>query len=258
MFCHKCGMKVGQDASFCTQCGTKIVQEDITQKPYTHKEYTGIVEPLQQPFQAYLDDHIQKNTKFRSAEDFLHHSRPMRFLWYCYGIPAIVGLIAGGPLGALSFGFIFGHTARLMVGWFLRSRYIAETIGRYDGEIDTNHLLCFLNEQLRYLYPYFHEWRHNGAGALSVSFGEKQKSRAIIYISSDETDSGPGKVKYVFDAENNPSMLFNITRTTIFSALQISDPKHTCLFKTVPILQAAMEYYLKNNKTEGEYQNVLL
>lgn len=28
MFCHKCGMKVGQDVSFCTQCGTKIVQED--------------------------------------------------------------------------------------------------------------------------------------------------------------------------------------------------------------------------------------
>jgi hypothetical protein len=168
------------------------------------------------------------------------------FLWFCFGIPAVIGLIAGGPLGALLFGLVFGHTARFIAGGIMRTRYTLETIGKFDGDIDTEDLLRFLNDQLDYLHPYFHEWRCAGEGVLSTSFGEKQRSTTTIRIRSDVTNPGHGKMQYVFDTTNNPTALSRIIGMTFFSLFQINEPKHTCLFKTAPILQAAMKYYLES------------
>jgi len=189
-------------------------------------------------------EHREIVNKVIESEDLLKNSKPQMFLWLCFGIPAVIGLVAGGPVGSLLFGLVFGHTARWIAGGIIRNKYIAETVGRLNGKIDINDLLRFLNEYLNYLYPYFHEGKLN-AGVLRIPFGIKQKSTAIIHVIPDKESAGADSWKYVFDAENDPTVLSRIIGITIFSVIQIYSPKHTCLFKTVPILQAAMEYYLK-------------
>jgi hypothetical protein len=77
-------------------------------------------------------------------------------------------------------------------------------------------------------------------------FGEKQRSASIICIRPEGARVDTEKMEYVFGAMNNPSTLSRVIGHTFFSLIQIGDPKHTCLFKTVPILQAAMKYYLKS------------
>ena len=149
------------------------------------------------------------------------------------------------------FGFFFGHAARFIAGGIIRGRYIADTIGRIDSDIDVDDFRQFLNGQLDYLHPYFNECRYAGAGVLEIPFGAKQKSSLLIYIKPDETNPDSGRMKYVFDAKNNPSALSKILSTTMLSLLYINEPKHTCLFKSVPILQAAIEYYIAL-KQKGE------
>ncbi len=255
MFCHKCGAQIAEGAVFCHKCGTKAVYEEDAAQP-TEQAVVSVAPVAAAPmrstntmtnqdnFKEFVDNHIQATTKFRSAEDLLKNSKPQMFLWLCFGIPAVIGLVAGGPVGSLLFGLVFGHTARWIAGGIIRNKYIAETVGRLNGKIDINDLLRFLNEYLNYLYPYFHEGKLN-AGVLRIPFGIKQKSTAIIHVIPDKESAGADSWKYVFDAENDPTVLSRIIGITIFSVIQIYSPKHTCLFKTVPILQAAMEYYLK-------------
>ena len=265
MFCHKCGAQIAEGAVFCHKCGTKVVYEEDATQPAEQAAVSAApvaAVPMRSTntmtnhdnFKEFVDNHIQATTKFRSAEDLLKNSKPQMFLWLCFGIPAVIGLVAGGPIGALLFGLVFGHTARWIAGGIIRNRYIAETVGRYEGEIDVCDLLRFLNEHLGYLHPYIHGGKLN-TGILSFPFGIKQKSTAIIHVIPDKENAGADSWKYVFDAQNNPSTLSRIIGVTILSLIQIYEPKHTCLFKTVPILQAAMEYYLKQYR--GKNNNVL-
>lgn len=276
MFCHKCGAQIAEGADFCHKCGSKAAYADAAQQPIdkspsiigqenvsAEAARSVVTAPVHFPdtvtheedFKEFVDKHVRVTTKFQSAEDLLENSKPHMFLWYCFGIPAVIGLAAGGPVGALVFGFVFGHTARWIAGGIIRNRYIVETIGRFEGNIDISDLLQFLNVHLSYLHPYFHEGKYN-AGVLSIPFGIRQKSTAIIHIMPDKESAGSDSWKYVFDAQNNPSMLSRIIGASIFTLIQICEPRHTCLFKTVPILQAAMEYYLTET-IQGENNNVL-
>lgn len=271
MFCHKCGTQIAEDAAFCPKCGTKVVYEDTepqelkaatvsseqgegssgTPVQKAHIESvravmsTESVTDYETDFKTFVDDYVRQVTKFQSAKELLKNSKPQMFLWFCYGIPAVIGLEAGGLLGALLFGIFFGTVASLIWGGITRNCYIAKTIGRFEGSIDISDLLQFLNVHLSYLQPYFHEGKYN-AGVLNIPFGVKQKSTAIINIIHDTENTNSNSWKYVFDAQNNPSTLSRIIGVTFFSFLQVYQPKHTCIFKTIPILQAAMEYYLNH------------
>ena len=268
MFCYKCGTQIAEGADFCHKCGAKVVsgkesdensfqEENVSTaraKPEPIMPGVPVQAALSDGFKEFVDNHVRTTTKFQSAEELLKNSKPQMYLWFCFGIPVIIGFMMGGPLGALVFGLFFGHVARLIAGGIIRNKYIAETIGTFDGSIDASDLLQFLNVHLSYLHPYFHEGKCN-AGVLSFPFGEKQKSTVLIHIMPDKDSPDSERWKYVFDAQNNPSMLSRIVGLTVFSLIQIHEPKHTCLFKAIPILQAAMEYYLKEHR--GEDDNVL-
>lgn len=269
MFCNKCGNKLPEDSGFCPKCGTKIVSADTIQQtsdmsaPTTQPGAINIAEPShpattsvqasiptanENDFKAFIDNHVRMNTKYQSAEDLLKKSKPLAFfLSMCFGIPTIIGLVAAGPIGALLFGIFFGHVARFIAGGIIRFRYSYKTSGKFDRSIDTDELIRFFNERLGYLSPYFHEWKPISAGTIGASFGIKQRSTALISIIPDKESPGSKGVEYIFNAKNNPStsILSKIIGQTFFSLFQIGEPQHDCLFKSVPILRAAMEYYLK-------------
>lgn len=133
MFCHKCGTQIAEGSAFCQKCGTKVVYDEDAAQPA--EQAVVSVAPVaaapmrstntmtnQDNFKEFVDNHIQATTKFRSAEDLLKNSKPQMFLWLCFGIPAVIGLVAGGPVGSLLFGLVFGHTARWIAGGIIRNK----------------------------------------------------------------------------------------------------------------------------------------
>lgn len=263
MFCHKCGAQITEGAGYCHKCGTKVVNdegfiqtEDITPKTEQGQITSDI--PVQtnasDGFKEFVDNHVRTSTKFQSAEELLNSHVPQKFVWICFGIPAIIGLVAAGPVGALLFGLFFGYPAVLLTD-FMKGSHVAVTgpIEKIDGKIDPDNLIQFLNEQMRYLSPNFHEWGYinysgfDARGAVTAhtlnsitasafkigtEFGQKRRCFVVIWIEPDGTNPDSNRMKYYF-------------RT---SAKSVWPSKYLCMVKTVPILQAAMEYYLKQYK----------
>ena len=182
-------------------------------------------------------------------------------MWICFGIPAIVGFLAGGPLLALLFGLFFGYPAALLTD-FMKGSRARGSIKKISGKIDSDELIQFLNGHLSYLSPYFHEWNYinySGAGVqgavtahtlnsitasaakVGTGFGRKQRCFVVIWIEPDGEVPGSNGMKYYFS-----------------TAMKFPWPsKYICMVKTTPILQAAMEYYLKYSGIEGGNGNVL-
>lgn len=269
MFCQKCGTQIGEGADFCHICGTKVACQNTNEK--TQDTAQAIIEK-ENVGMAALDDgndlkkfvegHIRATTKFRSAEDLLKRSNPQLFIWIiCFAAFAILGLGAGGLLGALAFGVFFGLIAKLMAGGIIRTKCFTKTSGEFDGNINMKQLCYFLNTKLNSLYPSFHQWSCNG-NRMVASFGEKKiMQRCIVslyiteptYIQPKDSEADGTRKMYAVDVEDKGTMLSKIVGMTIFSLLQINDPRTLCLIRTAPILQAAMMYYIKNNlKVEGE------
>lgn len=273
MFCHKCGAQIAEGAGFCHKCGTKVmnsegfIQTEVAATKMEQEQITSNISVqtnASDSFKEFVDNHVRQTTKFQSAEELLDSHVPQKFMWICFGIPAILGLIAGGPLLAVLFGLFFGYPAVLLTD-FMKGSHVAVTgpIEKIDGRIDPDNLIQFLNEQMRYLSPNFHEWgyiNYSGFGVrgavtahtlnsvtssafkIGTEFGQKRRCFVVILIEHDGTNPDTGRMKYYF-------------RT---SAKSVWPSKYHCMVKTVPVLQAAMEYYLKQYKeNQGGDDNVL-
>lgn len=152
MFCYKCGTQIDEGAAFCHKCGIKVVYadtepQDLDTTAVTNEPGKGSVErPVQEAsavspqtviptegitdygtdFKAFVDSHVRQTTKFQSAEELLNTNVPQKFMWICFGIPAILGLIAGGPLLAMLFGLFFGYPAVLLTD-FMKGSHVNVT-----------------------------------------------------------------------------------------------------------------------------------
>lgn len=298
MFCHKCGTKVADDAGFCHNCGTKMVQGDTVQEPLevipTNDEpkCTSTAEPLPQPsaaavqtidrdivsnnsrddFKAFVDNHVRTTTKYQSAEELLNSRVPLRFVWICLGVAAMLGILTFNPI-VLLLALLLGYGVACAVGAAKRIRYPAKYDGKFEGSVDLEDLIQFLNTHLTYLSPHFHEWgllSREGLGVrgalltsmaesaserlkevrLCTGFGEREWRLAVLYIRPDILQPDSGQMEYFADVENKISGLPFLSHSTGFS-------KYVDLVKTAPILQATMEYYLKIYKVEGASKDVL-
>lgn len=198
-------------------------------------------------FKTFVDNHVRKTTKYQSAEELLDSNVPQKFIWICFGIPAVLGFLAGGPLGALLIGLFFGYPAALLTDFFKKYSATGPT-EIIDEKIDSDDLVQFLNRYLSYLSPYFHEWgyiSYSGIGArgalmahqlnsvtsssvrIGTEFGRKKMCFVVIWIEPDETIPDSDKIMYYFG-----------------TSLRLGWPsRYICAVKTVPILQAAMEYF---------------
>lgn len=285
MFCHKCGNQVAEDAGFCHKCGAKVAQAVGAvgqQAPAVHTQSPVLDAPVSinasglgdtdrtnndfKDFKDFVDNHVRATTKFQSAEDLLNNSKPLMFIWVCIGVPAIVGLVSGGPVGFLIFGGLFGYVATFIASGIIRVRYRGKFSGEFIGDINIEELLIFLNEHLKQINPYFHEWGYlTKTGLLPIlenalanameevricsEFGPKKKSMVAIYIKPKTVDAKPREKLYYVDALKNGFLMDG--RAAGFLG-------HSTLIRTAPILQAAMKYYLKDRNTGKENNNYVL
>ncbi|MDR1803454.1 MAG: zinc ribbon domain-containing protein [Treponema sp.] len=279
MFCQKCGNQVVDNAKFCRKCGALIAGDDSIQHASTEPVSIASPKPVEltqeatpetfaqesvpaadtDEFREFVDNHIRTTTKFKSADDLLKNCKPLTFIWICLGVSFLVGSLMSFPIGGFLF-LILGFVAAFIAGGVIRGRYRSKTAGEFDGKIDTDELLRFLNEHLAYLHPYLHEWGYmeqSGTGlyALSASvsaamkevilcaaFGSKKKRLATICIRPETANPESGQMKYIFGAENNGVSFYDTNAGFM---------QHICLIKTAPILQAAMEYYTKLKSSQG-------
>ena len=270
MFCPKCGTKVLDGAEFCQKCGTKIVYEGTASKA----QDTHTAEPLPETpaasntvsdgsdFKAFVDNHVRASTQFQSAEELLNSRVSLQFVWICLGISVLLGIWM--PL-LLVLTIPFGYLAALFMSFLKKGKYAFKFRGQIDGKVDTDDLIQFLNTHLNYLQPYFHEWGYLERKALSVRgalqnaamnsareaiqqinvcspFGKEQWRLSVLAIYIDQADPSrrdSGGLVYSAEAENKIEGVFFLSHDLGFE-------KYKCVFKTAPILQAAMEYYLHN------------
>lgn len=288
MFCHKCGTKVADDAGFCHNCGTKMVRDAIISEPLNvsaaNERSNGTAEPSAQKsaaavqtmdldnkpvnigndFKAFVDNHVRTTTKFQSADDLLKNSKPWDFLWICLGVSFVIGTVLAFPIGGLVF-LIFGYAAAFIASGIIRLRYSGTYSGAFTGDIDINDLFIFLNEHLKHIHPDFHEWGYlSKEGLLQTvenflakateevricsEFGPNRKHLVAFYIKPKTVDAKSGEQLYFVAALKNGFLVDG--RAAGFLG-------HGALIRTAPILQAAMEYYLKIYKVEGACKDVL-
>lgn len=282
MFCHKCGTQIAEGAAFCHKCGTKVVYADTFQQPIdaTVQTIESQLEMAQEisavpvqadtavngenDFRRFLDSHVQATTAYLSAEELLNSHVPQRFVWVCFGVPAVLSIIgllrSFSPMdliAAPAFTLLVGYMAACLFDFIFTARITLQTsknATKFSENLDTDDLLAFLNRQLAYLQPWFHEWwyiRRAGIGVggtiaasainaaaeraneitIGTGFGAKQKCFVQIYIKNDVTASNAG---YSLGASSR--------------AFAMWPAKYACIVKTATILQAAMEYYLRSDK----------
>lgn len=288
MFCEKCGTQIAEDTKFCSKCGAKVVHKEVVQQeadskaqeltePVAKEESVKVNKDQKEDFREYVENHIRKTTEFQSAKELLNSKVPLRFAKISFGIPAALGA-AIGILGSgnlivalfisLFFAFTAGYLAAYIACGIVKGRYLFKYIGKFEGNIDIDDLRQFLNEHLSYLQPYFHEWgylRREGFNIRGIvettitemaskamkevnictEFGEKQWRLVVISIRPDKLNPDSGKMEYSFEAENRKS-------GSPLSSHDMGFARYKCLVQTVPILQAAMEYYIKCHKSEIE------
>ena len=268
MFCSKCGSEITEGAEFCHICGTKIVHEEmeLIQEEAESDSYNDIND-----FKKFVDNCIQKTTEYQTAEELLKSRVSLRFVWICFAIPAIFILMVSLFKGSISImttvllmvfvSLLFGYLSAYIMALVKKIKLTSKYSAKFEGDIDTDDLITFLNKHLRYLYPYFHEWGHIKREALSVrgaveltvedsmrrymeeinlctEFGEKQRRLSVISIRPDAENRNPGKMEYYIDVENR-------IEGASFLSHDMGFAKYQCLSQVAPILQAAMEYYLK-------------
>ena len=279
MFCHKCGNQAEQGAAFCNKCGERLITLGaMTAQSAVDSVHIITPAPQQQPvyqqqpayqqpiadtgFREFVDNHVSTTTKFKSAQDLITNSKPSFYILICFAGAALAFLLLGLSNGGLTSmglpGFIvivgfFGYVAMFIVGAIIRLRYRRRFNGEFNGDISIEDLLVFLNEHLIYIHPDFHNWDYlsSKGGVLTgiensaaiaakevricTTYGPKEKRLAVLTIRQNPDDPTAIR-KYFVDASKNG---FNLDARSdgMFG--------HSTLIKTAPILQAAMEYYIK-------------
>lgn len=281
MFCHKCGTQLSEEAKFCYKCGAKVPEKEAGKEVLSVPTYNmqkreksilseeqyqddaGINEQHIEPmsvledntdFKEFVNKHVRENTKFQSAEELLNSKVPQKFLWIWLVVPAICLFMLFNHAPILD--TIFGGIALLLLVVYPIALLIDSILSlrvnkgefKTNGSVDTDDLIQFLNRNMRYLSPYFNEWNYiqmvgfgiRGMAVAAIQnavlgtrigteFGRRKSCFVEIHIDPDSLNPESGQMVYFFS-------------TAIKS---LWPAKYVCKVKAVPILQAAMEYYLK-------------
>ena len=273
MFCHKCGGQLPDGSGFCHKCGAKLAAPEAAQ-PAAEAGAPAVQRPAANQaaaapaaandFKAFVDNHVRRTTKFRSADDLLKRSKPLMFMWLCLGAVALVYLIIGlvndslNPLAFFVLVPFFGYAVIFIASGIIRMRYRGKYSSEFVGEINIDDLFIFLNEHLEYIHPDFHEWGYlskkgflpalenaiaNATQEVRIcsEFGPKRKMLIALYIKPKTVGAKPGEKLYFVDALKGGFLVDG--RAAGFLG-------HGTLIRTAPILQAAMEYYLQSKVTQ--------
>ncbi len=254
MYCQKCGSKIEDTAIFCCQCGTKVLHNNTNQELLNHSSINTKEENMdimdsskstkfsnnsQSDFKNFVDNYIQTNTKFHSAEELLKKSKPLMFVWICFVVGILIGLIAFQSLTGVLIGIFFGYIAAWIVGIAKRFSFPTHS---YDGKIDLDQLVDYLNTYLKYLSPYFCEWEYVDNDTIKCNFNKKIEATIRFSVSS--------KGKNIFIVGARKKFVWTVFTGSSVSRTNAGFGEYQCMYLTEKIFTATIEYYTKHYKIE--------
>lgn len=248
MVCHKCGNKVTEDAGFCSKCGTKLA-DNASNTQTTNEPISTLTQELvksslpptpanTEDFKKFVDNHVQATTKCKTADDLLKNSNPLLFIWICLAVFALVGFAMGGLMGFLLFTPVFGYAAAYITGRIKYFNLWRKMYPPITVAVNLDELVQFLNANLQYLSPYFSGWERVDDNTISCKFNKK--IRNIIFFHSDFEEQR----RYKISARKESVML--VITDSAAGSTNAGFGEYSCLYKSAPILSAAVEYYLKS------------
>lgn len=279
-FCFKCGTKlISEDISNPIEA-IDTEAETVSLKKSTDSE---VQQPIQTPtpesshteqnnddaeFRRFVNKRVQEMTKCKTAEELMK-KHPMRIpMILCYGLCLLLGLslsngsnYIGISIGCILFCLAVGFLISYLIGWIRMLRYLFKHRKNLGGEInglDMDNLILFLNNKLAYLKPQMGNWGYfsmifaegaNDAANLLTNYLEN-KDRGSIRLGSQcskwyspfsiialrSDNERPDVTKYEIISGNTSAGSYNMS---VFS----------CMYRTAPIISAAMEYYRENQQT---------
>ena len=218
-------------------------------------------------FKTYVDKHVRSTTKFKSAEELLKNSKPTIFVWICFGIGALISLLAvsGMDMNAqpgyegseafvkfllwVAFTVFFGMVPAWITGIVLKIKLnhrMKAQRSRPAADINPHELVAFLNANLQYLSPYLVNWKYIAGGdkhddAVTCKF--TKKTNIVITFGTNYE----GQRFYQISARKASVIKYVVLSGSGLGAgnTNAGFGEYSCLYKSTPILTAAMEYYLK-------------
>lgn len=266
MFCQKCGKEIKEGDMFCRVCGEKLMTEVEENSQYGDaamfkgeenlKEAEAPLECLTQKdkrgveiekFRMFADNYIKANTKLDSVEALLNKKMLNGLVFAAY----MIALFAGGFIVIIvSVVFEFSYVGFVVtmipcviiipygVGLALKKLYLKRPLHRFGGVshtmIDVTELLSFLNSALEGISPNLHwnEWVLSGSNRAKSAFGRNSREKIPVWIQfgviQSQNEVSTNKMLYFIGSSVNPKSL-----------------RYDLQIKAVPILGAAMEYYVK-------------
>lgn len=307
LFCQNCGTRVLREDTIQQSAVEMSMEESRSEKSETIEAVLqtaaesspvsaskGDSFVVQKHFEAFVDNHIRKTTQFQTTEELLNSQVPLPFVKKILKTSAVLGIMLGillcicgyalgntnltdatnlvVILGILLFALLIGYAVAYFKSLIVGGQYASKYDGKFEGNIDIEDLIQFLNEYLGYISPYFHQWGYMTRSAFGVrgialnmlensmqramkeirictEFGKKKMQLSVIVLRPDPINTELGNMEYFTSAENR----FEGPIASLIATFHhdYGFEKYKCLVRTAPILQAAMEYYLKVYKKDG-------
>lgn len=286
MICSKCGENTPENSDFCVKCGERLNNSEL------HLPHGETYAPSpstagssdDSEFSSFVNKRVREMTDCGSAEELLRKS-PMRIpMIICYAPCIFLAIkVAAGMghwvLSLITFVFISlaGMLGSMLIGFICHSRYISEQEHKLTGElknVDPNVLLWFLNSKLAYLKPLTGDWGYFSQARLAGK-GERQLMDALpdflVDIAGELAEqikekniclgSKCGKLIYAFSivqlnfSPNEPDVVKYSVTSGITIKQSITMSVYNCLYRTAPIVSAAMEYFRDHQQSITEQYN---
>lgn len=304
MFCQKCGAKVLHEDTIQQSAAEASMGDNRSKKDEEMPQTTAESSPVHdlkgdsfeapKHFKEFVENHIREVTQFQTTEELLNSQVPLPFVKKNLRTFAILGTLLGILL--CTYGYVSGNTNltdtmnlfiilvivifALAIGWavaifkslIMEGQYASKYDGKFEGNINTEDLIQFLNEYLSYISPYFHQWGYITRSAFGMQglmkttledsmqkamkeiricteFGKQKRQLSVIVLRPDPLNTDLGYMEYFASAENRSEGYISSLVAVFHNDYGFE--KYKCVVRTAPILQAAMEYYLKVYKTDG-------
>lgn len=229
-----------------------------------------------QDFKEYVDKIISEKTKCKNADEQLKSKVSFRYLLFFMPIPiAVVFLMSiifnwtiGQFFGLSLFVLVIGFMVSFIGTALKRGNFCEGYINKSDTPVDANDLVQFLNTNLSTTWPdHFHEWN-----ILTI------RNENVVLDAMNQAISNAHPEEFIIGTEyaNSRSLIVKITQTTdklygnegkmcyqfLVSPRTMGAPSYksySASLRTVPVLYAAMDYYLNvyRKKTGSDEESVV-
>ena len=223
-------------------------------------------------FKEYVDKITSEKTQCKNADEQLKTKVSFRYLLFFMPIPiAVVFLMSiifnwtiGQFFGLSLFVLVIGFMVSFIGTALKRGNYCKGYINKSDTPVDVNDLIQFLNTNLSATWSdYFHEW-----DVLTI------RNENVVLDAMNQAISNAHPEEFIVGTEyaKSHSLIVQITQTTdrlygnegkmcyqfLVSPRTVGTPSYksySASLRTVPVLYAAMDYYLNVYRNISDTDN---